>query len=175
MKKIRLIIMVLGILAVSTPVMQGCKGTQGDPGPAGVAGPAGTQGVAGAAGSAGAAGATGTANVIYSAWETLTFTGSGTSWTATQNAPRITQDILDKGVVLGYLKSGTNYFDIPLISGTTSFLKYQQVGKIIYLSTVTGSSFTFRYVIIPGGVGARLASVDYGNYESVKQAYNLPD
>ncbi len=125
-----------------------CK--KGDTGPAGLTGPAGPTG------------ATGSANVIYSAWTNLTFTGSGTFWSAQITAPGVTQDIMDKGVVKTYFKFGTsvyegNYSNLTLGSNTTLY-QYLTLGTINLRATFN-ASYPWRYVIIPGGVaGGRLTT-----------------
>jgi len=166
----------------------GCQ--KSDPGPAGATGPAGP------AGPTGAAGATGSANVIYSPWANLTFTGSGTSWSAQITALGVTQDIMDKGVVKTYFKFGTavydgNYSNIP--SGATIY-QYLSVGAINLRATFA-ANYPWRYVIIPGGVaGGRLSGgsvdadtfvfadgstmrkskLDKMSYEDVCSKFNIP-
>jgi hypothetical protein len=175
---------IFGMLAVVAALifMDACKVEKGDVGPIGPAGPTGATGATGAAGAVGAVGATGatgatgTANVIYSDWANVTFTGSGTSWSGQIAAPKITQDILDKGLVKTYFKFGTavyegNYANTP--TGATIYY-YLTVGTINIRSTFA-ANYPWRYIIIPGGVGARRAAVDYTNYEEVKKYYNLPD
>src|SRR4051812_8686716 len=61
----------------------------------------------------GAKGHTGTANVKYSPWTDVTFSpakntaGDTVAWTATMNAPQITKNILDSGVVKVYVNVNT--------------------------------------------------------------------
>ena len=173
------------IIMVMFILLDACKAEKGDVGPAGANGANGTNGAIGATGATGATGstgatgatgATGTANVIYSDWATVTFTGSGTSWSGKITAPKITQDILDKGVVRAYFKFGTevyegNYTNIPI---SASMYYSSSIGAINMRATFN-ATYLWRYVIIPGGVGARRAAVDYSDYEAVKKHYNLPD
>ncbi len=156
-------------------------------------GSAGATGPAGAAGPAGPTGPVGTANVIYSPWVNVTFTGSGTNWTGFITAPGVTQDIMDKGVVKTYFKFGTavyegNYTNIPTSAAIYYFLS---VG-LINLRATFAANYPWRYVIIPGGVaGGRLAGADEmfvlqdGNtikkteldkmsYEEVCKRFNIP-
>lgn len=148
-----------------------CKGPQGDPGPAG---PQGQQGVAGPKGDPG------TANVIYSPWLNVSFSGSGTSYTGTITAPQITQDVLDKADIRVYWSENGRVITLPYsqsISGTT-YTVHQRfyVGRIELLSSYSLTTTRMRYVIIPGGTPTgRKAAIDYSNYEEVKKAYNLPD
>lgn len=176
--------LILSCLLLSVGIlMQNCKTEAGPVGPAGATGatgPAGPAGATGATGATGAAGATGTANVIYSDWATVTFTGSSTTWTGKITAPKITQEILDKGVVKTYFKFGTDVYEgnyTNLTGGsTTSIYQYLSLGAINLKSTFNASSYPWRYVIIPGGTpSGRLANIDYSNYAEVKKAYNIPD
>ena len=134
--------------------LSNCK--KGDPGPAGTTGPAGPTG------SAGAIGPVGTANVIYSPWTNLTFTGSGTAWSAQITAPGVTQDIMDKGVVKTYFRYGTSVYDGNYSNTPTgaSIYQYLSVGAI-NLRASFSANYPWRYVIIPGGVaGGRLSNGD---------------
>ena len=146
------------------------------PGDVGPKGDTGATGATGAAGPIGATGATGTANIIYSDWANVTFTGSGTSWIGKITAPKITQEILDKGMVKAYFKFGSstyegNYVNAPINASMYYFI---DLGAINIRANFN-ASYPWRYIIVPGGVGARKAAVDYSDYEAVKKYYNLPD
>lgn len=194
---------IFGMLAVVSAVifMNGCKAEKGDIGPIGPIGPigaTGANGAIGATGSTGAAGATGatgakgdkgdtgatgatgTANVIYSPWTSVTFTGSGTSYIGTLAAAKLTQEILDKGDIHVYWSEGGRVITIPYsqVFGTTTYTVFPRfyVGRIDLVSSYALSPQMIRYVIIPGGVaGGRKAAIDYSNYEEVKKYYNLKD
>ncbi|MFT3936958.1 MAG: collagen-like protein [Chitinophagaceae bacterium] len=169
-------------------LLNSCK--KGDPGPAGATGPAGPTGATGVAGP------TGTANVIYSNWANLTFSGSGTNWGASITAPGVTQAILDKGVVKTYFQYGSSVYDGNYNNAATSHSIYQYlyVGYINFIATFN-ASYPWRYVIIPGGVaGGRLsgsnsdtdtfiladgstmsrAALDTMSYENVCSRFNIP-
>jgi hypothetical protein len=168
----------LWMLSVCAMMLPSCKGDDG------AIGPAGANGANGSTGPAGPAGATGTANVIYSAWTMVTFTGSSTSWSATLTAPGITQAILDQGAVLVYLKTGTQVYPMNY-SGSGGFINYYvTVGQIVFAASFNGT-YQYRYVIIPGGVsGSRVANGSSAftleelkamPYERVKALYNIQD
>lgn len=148
----------------------------------------------------GAKGDTGTANVMFSKWQDVTFTpaknsaGDTVAWTATMNAPKLTQSILDSGVVKVYLNAGTEadpavfalpFTDYYALTGIENLNVYFSVGMINMYATGdagTGLSsngqkaFQFRYVLIPGGVSTgRSATVDLNNYQAVKSFYNITD
>ena len=173
---------IFAMLAVMSAVifMDACKGEKGDVGPAGAAGVAGPTGANGAVGAAGPAG---TANVIYSPWTVITIGGSSAPFTLEVAAPQITQDILDKGVVLCFFRNVSTLEVFPLpYSFPTSATATQEgyasyaVGKIKLRSNIALSSVGFRYVIIPGGVpSGRMASLKSMSYEEIKALYNLPD
>ena len=162
----------LAILLIGLVFIQGCKGPEG---PAGPAGPAG----AGTPGATGPAGPAGTANVFYSSWA-----AAGTWSKTTYNslvrsyidvaAPRITQDILDKGAVLVYAKVNTsdNYvrqLPVSLKSQfTEEYIDYTlQVNTLRIWSTPIAATvdpstaYQFRYIVIPGGQAIRM------NYEKL--------
>jgi hypothetical protein len=159
---------------------------EGPAGPAGATGATGATGAAGATGATGAAGAAGTANVIYSAWTSISFNvdtihsggvidtvGSDYTW----SVPKLTAAIVNTGELKVYVNLGTTaapdiapipYFDGQLILND-EFLTGQ-----IYLYSNYIIAASFRYVLIPGGVPAR-SSIDWNNYAAVKKALNLPD
>ena len=161
-----------------------CK--KGDPGATGPAGPAGPTGATGAAG---------TANVIYSPWATVNFTGSGSSYTAKITAPQVTQDIMDKGVVKTYFKFGSTVYEGNYHNQATNsgIYQYLSVGFINLVANFD-ASYPWRYVIIPGGVASgRLSGeasadifvlqdgttmsksmLDKMSYEEVCRRFNLP-
>ncbi len=172
---------IFAMMAVMSAVifMDACKGEKGDVGPAGVAGVAGPTGANGAVG---AKGDPGTANVFYSDWITVSFTGSGTSGTAYTGvitAPKVTQDILDKGIVLSYYTIGGSVYSVNAsLINSYSLIQQLSLGKITYLSNLNYNSTKFRYVIIPGGISigaGRKAALESMSYEEVKTLYNLPD
>ncbi len=140
------------------------------------AGGCGTRGVQGVPGEKGNTGQIGTANVIYSEWTKVTFTGGGSYWRATISAPKITKEILDRGIIKTYFKfTGSDINEVPYVHVGVDILQTVDLGKIILTYSFNGSNLFWRYVIIPGGIGARRANFDYADYEAVKKAYNIPD
>jgi hypothetical protein len=148
-----------------------CKGLAGDVGPTGATGATGATGPAGASGSSGA---------IYSDWITPTF--SSTTFSATITAPKLTQEILDRGAIHVYIK-GTSlifplpYTDIDSLGRVPFHLDFAAgVGRIVIFTTAPISGIPFRYVLIPGSTpSGRQAAVDFNNYEAVKKEFDLPD
>jgi hypothetical protein len=171
-------------------------GDTGPQGPAGPAGPAGPNGPTGPQGPAGAA------NVVYSNWLDVTYQPDTIhnpdasidtlSWSATINAPKLVDSIVNRGTVKVYLNmnllnSGTAFVTpLPLadISIFGLFITpYFSTQQITLISNGDASSFTdsnvkylqYRYVIIPGNVPGRMATIDWNNYDAVKKYLNLKD
>jgi len=156
-------------------------------------------------GAAGATGPAGTANVIYSAWQDVTFAvnSNQTAYVGVITAPKIADSIVQKGVVKVFatinpaslaLAAGTAVTPVPYTlsfytNDSTSFVytlyPVIQTGKISLIGNGDFSSYTsstdnkryfqYRYVIIPGGVASGRSAVDWHNYESVKQYLHLKD
>ena len=163
----------------------------GEAGPQGPAGPAGPTGQTGPTGPKGDAGS----SVVYSNWLDVTFIpqvptpGDTTSYTATINAPKLVDSILNKGEIKVYINIGTStapaVFALPFPSELGFVLiPYFQVGKINLISDIDASTgpaagglkdFQYRYILIPGSVSGRMATVDWNNYEAVKTYLGLKD
>lgn len=167
----------------------GATGPQGPAGPAGADGANGTNGADGATGPQGPKGDTGTANVIYSGWfkpnpwKKITLY-SRTHFYYNKTASGITQQILDRGIVLVFAKlEGYNTNIWP--TGQVAQLPYNHVtsthhdtwsaqvtkGNIKidfvndenqYDAVGISSNHSFRYVIIPGGVSTGLTLTSKG-------------
>ena len=171
-------------------------------GPAGPQGAAGPQGPAGVAGSAGPAGS---ANVIYSAWFLTGAAGWDTVLANTSSygafaiydktVAGVTQDIIDNGIVLAYMKGdpssglANDVFPLPYTFGFGyGYLDHwdfdlNTVGNIrfLYKSTAPWSptelgGISFRYVIVPGGVAGvgRVRDPRKMTYDEVCEAYGIP-
>lgn len=203
----------ISIAVLMATALYACKGPQGEIGPQGAKGDTGTAGTIGPRGETGATGATGangangqngttgpkgdrgdtglqgpkgdpgTANVYYSDWITLNVTGSSGNYEATVITPKITQEILDKGVILMFIKNNGNIYPVPFAYATSvstlvsTIIPNISLGKIrIYLSYNIFNPF--RYVIIPGGVSigaGRKKVLNSMSYEEIKALYNIPD
>ncbi len=169
-------------------------------GPQGPAGPAGTNGNQGPQGPKGDPGDPGSANVIYSGWLDVRFQGAQTVtnpdgtvdtvlYAAAINAPKLDSAVLANALVNVYINLGTaSQQSIVLLPYTDEFgtlIRYVAASKSINLisngnpstqTTTAGKRYQYRYVIVPGGVSARSAgSLDWKNYNQVRQALNLQD
>jgi hypothetical protein len=168
----------------------GPQGPTGTVGPAGPAGASGAQGVTGPTGPAGVS-ATGTSiNVIYSDWFTPLIGDwqkiSEKSYLYRINEVKITQDIIDKGVVLAYSRQFSNgpAYLLPMMLETSTGLTNYNIsvilGKVNFLFSELldtqgkpATGLQYRYVIIPGGVKSR-ANIDYSNFDEVSKAFGIP-
>lgn len=175
----------LAILLISLAFTQACKGPEGPAGPAGV-------GTPGQTGPAGPAGPAGTANVFYSSWAAAGPWGKTTYNSLVRSyidipAPRLTQDVLDKGVVLVYGKVNTsdNYVrQLPITlksQFTEEFIDYTlsinslRIWSTPIAATVDPSSaYQFRYVVIPGGQAIRM-NYEKLSYEEAKVLFDIRD
>lgn len=170
---------------------QGEQGIQGPEGPAGTNGGAngqdgadGIDGANGADGADGADGQDGNANVIASDWVTIDFVGSGSLVNFDINDSRITQEIIDKGVVLAYGRISSSVVrSIPhTINNKSYFTLLRESDNLFRLlgSSVDGSTEVFndfgsvRYVIIPGGTSGK-SSINFEKitYKEVMDHFEL--
>ncbi|WP_373331242.1 hypothetical protein [Salmonirosea aquatica] len=177
------------LVLLSSVWMSACEGPEG---PAGPAGPSGAQGPTGAQGPAGP---TGTANVVYSSW-----IRAGT-WTKTNvfgvdrfytelQADRLSQEILDRGVVLVYAKLETDNNQVRQLP-VTVYAQFTEdiidfsliLAKVRVWSTpVRGPALpvapspnhSFRYVLIPGGQAGRI-SYEKLTYAEAAELFGFSD
>ncbi|SEJ67208.1 hypothetical protein SAMN04487995_5799 [Dyadobacter koreensis] len=158
------------VLFASVMLLIACAGSDGEVGPKGDAGEAGT---------AGPKGDPGSANVIYSAWIPTTFSGSGSSYTGSITAPKLTQEMLDKADIRVYWSEGGRVISMPYAQtiGGTAYSVHQRffVGRIDLIASYAVSQQSFRYIIIPGGVAARQKPLSQMSYEEVKYFYGIND
>jgi hypothetical protein len=134
--------------ALGLLILGACSGDDGDTGPAGPPG---------------------TANVIYSEWAQFTTAWRDTSVDGsalTYNdmfAPGLSQEIIDSGTVLGFIRFGNVVCPLPYTSyagGNTSTMSFILAEQHIYFTRFTHDNSNdidvggvyFRYILIPGGV-----------------------
>ena len=162
---------------------------KGDTGPQGPAGPQGPQGNQGASGTA--------ANVIYSDWLTVTagewkdtvMTNITAAKRIIKIASKLTQPILDSGVILVYLKDPiiNTIYQLPLqynINPVRIHNYIPRVGSFIFYEYSTdgtgGAASTinqYRYVIIPGLVRTtgRVMNWNQMSYAEVCRILEIPE
>jgi Collagen triple helix repeat (20 copies) len=170
----------------------GATGTNGTNGAVGAIGLQGPQGATGATGAKGDKGDAGTVNILYSDWNSPAtkdwLQQSPSQYIYTINEPKVTTDIINKGIIIAYMRKQVNpvsIFQLPYTVSSVSFIQTYslsaEIGKIsfsvidILENPTPPGSYQFRYVIIPAGATGVKIGIDYKNYEDVKQAYNLPN
>ncbi|GAB3888664.1 hypothetical protein [Spirosoma agri] len=194
MKKLLLILSIVGVLA-------GCsKSEKGDPGPKGDTGATGATGATGPAGSTGATGPTGAAGAAGPAGPQGPQGPAGTS--ATPAVYDFTEDLSktpswdfpkalgDYDVVLTYImrNKGIGYAPLPFsgyayTSDQKDFIKLNiSVTQYTYFlsfsndtSVPPGATFWMRAVVLKGAKGGRLDLARYQDYENLKKDFNLKD
>lgn len=170
-------------------VVLSCKGPAGPDGPQGAQGPEGEQGPVGPQGEPG------TANVIYSDWMDIEWNRDDLSTFKSMyiEEPRVIGDFLDHGVLLVYLKQenpGTiAVVSLPYLQGTSFFyfiIADSSVdnieGILVVVSATDGTTpvadaedAQIRYVLVPGGVPAKMPPDFWKDYEAVSNYYGIPD
>ena len=179
-------LLILAGLCIITFACEGPEGPAGATGPAGPQGAAGAQGPAGNKGPDGVQGVTGTDNVFFSSWITNTWTKMPDNFVwDTIAAPQITDDILNKGVVLAYYRDNATVtwakpYPAQIYQGGTAAwmftLEHKAIKEKLILfhgpSRVAGSDATnivpfsqVRYMVIPGVTPA--GRLDFSDYEAV--------
>ena len=179
MKFIAYSLMIFTLTLTSCSVEDGEDGLQGE------------QGIAGLDGDDGTDGEDGNANVIASDWIPSEFSTTATTRSIFEiEDPALTVDIADTAVIYAYARAGSNdVISIPFTFSNRSYyfavIPTQNVLRII-AGSVDGSQEFFnidfnavRYVIVPASTSAsetsKQASIDYSDYNAVKEAYNLKD
>ena len=195
------------LLVLSCSKEDGQDGATGPQGPQGEQGPAGPQGAQGEQGETGAQGETGSANVIYSAWVDSELADNiiTTSAFFSIDAPLLTDDIIDEGVILVYGRSfpapitnDTDVFGLPIVFGAARQQSYyfraenaEQLDIVVAANEEgdpVGSPFfeAYRYILIPGvtpaepfnpGLTSKKEAIDYSKltYEEVTALFNIPE
>jgi hypothetical protein len=183
-------------LLLALPLFFASCAKQGPVGPAGPAGPQGTPGAAGATGTQGSQGNPGTANVIYSNWLDVAYTGSdSTGWTAEIPVPQLVDSILNNGEIKVYFNAGSDsagsqaIFPLPIYDAfyfgiiINPLFTPQKITLVASgdASSVTDNGnhyFQYRYILIPGGTAAGRkpnGGVNWNNYAEVKKYLGLKD
>jgi hypothetical protein len=171
--------------------MLACTGEKGEVGPQGAAGAVGATGDKGDAGAKGefTKVLTGTATFSPANWITQTIDVADDGYYTFVNEPRITKDILDKGIVMVYYTFSGVSTPLPYISSTggkflhLAYLDKGQ-GKIridfqpaVYLAKLPKptTDYTFRWVIATGSTAGRMININWNDYNDVKVKLGLKD
>lgn len=192
------------ILIIASCTKEGPAGAAGATGATGPQGPSGANGANGGTGPTGPGGATGTANVIYSDWLNIGYSGPvnpinnvDTPYIAGITVPKLVDSILSKGEIKVYMNWGTRadadvvplplydpiFFSpplAPLVINPEYFLTEIDLISNYNMGTgVTTNGDTlrqYRYILIPGGVTTgRMRAIDWNDYKQVKAYLGLKD
>ena len=160
----------------------GNDGTNGAPGPQGEQGPAGADG---------ADGQNGDTNVIFSEWVNSGFPADvmDTEALFDIDAPALTQEFRDTGVILVYARTGSITYGLPVVFAEewehSYFFRVNVPGTLeIAVNSTDGSNvgatafLQYRYVLVPGGLAAKSAStVNFSKmtYEEVAAYFGIKD
>ena len=177
-------------LIVSQIILSSCKGPAG---PIGLAGPQGNNGQNGAAGlngtngkdgqnsaqgQKGDKGDKGTANVYYSDWILVTMTSTTNKYVGNIYAPKIVQEIIEKGTILMYTKIDNSIYPLPFTTSIGNTIQPGFSPGNIKLFSNYDYSNLYRYILIPGenNISAgRKAALKNMSYEEIKALYNIKD
>jgi hypothetical protein len=156
----------------------GATGANGQTGATGPAGPQGPQGPAGQNGQNGQDGQDGSANVenFLLLNKSVTLTGL-----TRLSIPAITQDVVDKGLVLVYFRvtgSGSGYYALPYSEADRSLsVSNFGVGYVDIKANFTASGLDFRVVVIKGTSISTLSFTHPGlnvrNFNQVASTFRL--
>jgi hypothetical protein len=176
------------LLFASLLSINSCKAPTGDLGPQGAAGAVGDKGDKGLTGDKG------TFSGYASPWTSI----SDTQWKLTglkavvnQPDTKLTQAMLDQGLILAYYRRNAPFFDntavypIPDELNEYLFTFKASVGSLDYELNFKKPEFvstTFlewqiqvRYIIVPAAKSGRLASINWRDYNEVKRILHLKD
>lgn len=129
----------------------------------------------------------GNANVVSSSVTSGGWSYVSPSWEQAFTYPAITQNILDKGAVLVYVQSGSNYYQLPYTfypsstySRTYTYVHYLGGLKVFVTDSdltqpTNPGTLTFKVVVIAASGRAANPNVNYNDYNAVKKAFNLQD
>lgn len=140
--------------------------------------------VTGPTGATGAQGATGNANVISRTFTITTWTPSGYTYASDYlYLPELDSAVFVSGSVMTYMMNSSSFYPLPLTDGTFMFeaeygLNYAQ----LFIFNMDHSPFSsspspviVRIVIIPPAVKKLHPTINYKDYNEVKQALQLND
>lgn len=129
-------------------------------------------------GPAGPAGAPGNANVKVTTFSAAPGDWSSISggWAINRGVPNVTQDIVNSGAVIVYLKVGTAYVALPLSSGSLTWGYGYGVGSV-QIEAITSGTITqvteWKVIAIAGSGMKPLDGVDLNNYQAVCERLGL--
>lgn len=165
-------------------------------------GPAGPRGEQGPQGDKGENGDPGTANVFYSEWLDIEWDLDEDDRKRMDIIePRITEKFMSRGTTLMYLKiidaGGVSVHLLPYLNSNDQRHNYymrtegfynnlspdafpDEAGLTFYILKDEGVIYEgfleeIRYILIPGGLPAKIPAAFWDNYETVAKYYGIPD
>ena len=133
-------------------------------------------------GPAGPAGATGPDSALHSPWIQVSMTqgvdnNNDTFYFQNITAPKITQNILDSGLVLGYISFIGSNGDENVFNASESFNVTYTVGNVNLVDyngdlSYDNTGYLFRYVIVPGSILTQGAFKQYTKDQIRTMSYN---
>ncbi|MEN9304243.1 MAG: hypothetical protein RL264_2672 [Bacteroidota bacterium] len=135
----------------------------------------------------GPAGANGNANVVSATITSSAWVFNDPSWVIAFSYPAITQDIIDKGAVLVYIRTGSEYRQLPFTfyeddTYSSSFEVSTYLGGVKIIRTDSDliepenpGNLTFKVVVISASGLSQNPNIDFKDYNAVKQAFKLND
>lgn len=187
--KYYLILTTILVVCFAISACEGSEGPTGPQGPQGIQGPEGTQGIQGPQGEEG------TANVIYSDWLDL-------DWNLVDEPDfkvmiiedeNTSGDFRDSGALIMYYKivdseGTTGIFLMPVIDTQTRFDYFLVVneeagidGMAVRYYRDSGSDplpeldGQIRYILLPGGIPAKMQSNFFNDYAAVREYFGILD
>lgn len=166
--------LLLCVLFAANALFVGCKGTEGPQGPKGETGENGPQGPAGPQGPMG------NANVIQLTYGSRVHNGDE----LTYNLTGVTINQVNASAFFAYVNVGGFWYALPgNVSSAFTYRSYARASGTpqYFIVRLTGSGNhrfeSTRIVIIPASDlrSGRLASINYKDYQAVREYYNLPD
>lgn len=184
--KIHVLITTVLTLCLAMAACKGPTGSDGQPGPQGAQGPQGEQGLQGEPG---------TANVIYSEWMAINWNISDGTFTKQMliNEPMITEEFVNTGTLLMFARNPALDVNIaialPFLQGNDYLYFYALNGhetindgivfnaESVDFSTPVNefSNTEIRYVLIPGGMPAKMSDKFFEDYNAVRDYFRIPD
>lgn len=144
-------------LSIACEGPEGPVGATGQAGPAGPQGAAGNQGPVGSEGPKGVQGEMGTENVFFSNWIRNSWTRNPDNYVGdTIAAPQITDDILDKGVVMAYYRDNSGATNAKIYP-----VQIYQTGSLLWMFTLEMKAIKDNLILFHGPT--RIAGLDATN------------
>lgn len=145
----------------------------------------GKEGPAGPIGPTGAAGPNGNAQITVTTLTSSNWYLNEPSWLINLDVPAITEEILNTGVIIAYMKIGDHFHQLPStfyfsnqysvsfgVSSTLNTLRVSQTRSDWGWGLNPGSQ-TFKVVVMTASARKQQPELNFADYEAVRIAYTL--